>query len=62
MLGTILTKSITFFSTEAAAVAVCAKGSMTEADGFFVVPAEGRPGKFVIEVRDTDDGLLLGYL
>lgn len=55
-------KTITFFNTEAAAVALAAKGEMTEADGFFVVPSIGRPGKFVIEVRDTDDGLVLGTL
>ena len=53
-------KLITFFKTDAAALAV--KGEMTEAEGFFVVPAPGRPGMFVIEVRDTDDGLLFGYL
>ena len=55
-------KSITFFKSEASALALAAKGEMTEADGFFVVPAKGREGCFVIEVRDTDDGLLLGYL
>lgn len=57
-----IAKSITFFKTEAAARALAAKGEMTEEDGFFVAPAVGRPGNFVIEVRDTDDGLLLGYL
>jgi hypothetical protein len=57
-----ITKSITFFKTEAAAVALATKGEMTEADGFFVAEAKGRTGYFVIEVRDTDDGLLLGYL
>ncbi len=55
-------KSITFFKSEAAAKAIVTKGDMTEADGFFVAPAKARPGIFVIEVRDTDDGFLLGYL
>jgi hypothetical protein len=55
-------KTITFFKTEAAAIALVAKGEMTEAEGFFVAEAKGRAGQFVIEVRDTDDGLLLGYV
>lgn len=55
-------KSITFFKTEAAAIALAVKGEMTEADGYFIAPAKGRPDKFVIEVRDTDGGMLLGYL
>jgi hypothetical protein len=53
---------ITFFKTEAAALAIMAKGEMTAEDGVFVVPAKGRPGYFVIEVRDTDDGTVLGNL
>jgi hypothetical protein len=55
-------KSITFFKTEAAASALAAKGEMIEAEGFFIASAKGRPDNFVIEVRDPDDGLLLGYL
>lgn len=62
MLGTIIARSITFFPSEAAAIALAAKGEMTAADGFFVAPAKGRPGKYVIEVRDPDDGLLIGYV
>lgn len=55
-------QTITFFKTEAAARALAEKGDMTEADGFFVTESKGRAGMFVIEVRDTDDGLLIGYL
>jgi hypothetical protein len=55
-------KTITFFKTEAAAITLAVKGEMTEDEGFFIVPAIGRPGCFVIEVRDTDDNMLLGYL
>lgn len=57
-----ITQTITFFKTCAAAEALAAKGEMTEAEGFFIAEAKGRAGWFVIEVRDTDDGLLLGYL
>ena len=57
-----ITQSITFFRSEDAARALAAKGDMIEEDGFFIAPAKGRPGSFVIEVRDTDDGLLLGYV
>lgn len=54
--------TITFFKNKAAADAMVAKGEMTEEEGFFVAEAVGRPGWYVIEVRDTDDGLRLGYL
>lgn len=58
---TIAVKSITFFPSKAAADALAAKGDMTEDEGFYVTEARGRPGKFVIEVRD-EDGSLLGYV
>ena len=62
MFGFAITQSITFFRSEEAARALATKGEMTEEEGFFVAPAKGRPGSFVIEVRDTDDGILLGYV
>jgi hypothetical protein len=60
--GTIMTQTITFFPSHAAASAMAnANGGMVE--GFVVVPALGKPGKWVIQVWDTDEpGLLLGYL
>lgn len=61
MLGTIMTRSITFFATqERADELVLANGG--EAEGFRVKPAVGREGKFIIEVFDTDDGYILGTL
>ena len=62
MFNPAITQSITFFRSEEAARALAAKGEMIEEDGFFVSPAKGCPGSFVIEVRDTDDGLLLGHV
>jgi hypothetical protein len=54
-------QTITFFPTEAAAIKIAeANGGVVE--GFVVAPAKGRPGKFVIQVLDTDDGKFLGYL
>lgn len=61
MLGTIMVQTITFFSSVTAAKAL-AEANGGEADGFVVVPAKGRDGKFVVQVVDTDDGLLLGHL
>jgi hypothetical protein len=55
-------KSITFFNSEAAAIAMTVKGDMTEAEGFYVVPAVGRPGCFVIEFRDPEDGFVIGNI
>lgn len=54
-------ESITFFRTEAKAIEIAeANGGAIE--GFIVVPAIGRDGKWVIQVVDPDDSLLLGYL
>lgn len=61
MRGTIMVQTITFFATEAKAVEL-AEANGGEADGFVAAPAKGRDGKFAVEVRDTDDGLFLGYL
>ena len=54
-------QSITFFSTAEAAEAM-AEANGGAAEGFVAAPAKGRPGKFVVQVLDTDDGFLLGYL
>ena len=62
MFGTILTKSITFFASREAAQKVCDRGGMTEDEGYRVIPAKGRDGKFVIECFDPEDNLHLGYL
>ena len=59
--ATITTQSITFFASEAAAAALAAANGGEE-NGFFVVAAVGRPGKFTIAVRDTDDGFHLGFI
>lgn len=53
--------SITFFPSEAAAVWM-AEANGGKDEGFVVAPAKGRDGKFVVQVLDTDDGLLLGHL
>ena len=59
--ATITTQSITFFpSFESAKKVAHANGGADE--GFVVAPAQGRPGKFVVQVIDTDDGLILGTL
>ena len=61
MLGTIMVQSITFFASERAAVEMAERNG-GKAEGFIAAPAKGRPGKFVVQVLDTDDGLLLGHL
>jgi hypothetical protein len=61
MRGTIMVQSIVFFASEAKAIEM-AELNGGAAEGFAAVEAKGRPGKYVVEVRDTDDGLLLGYL
>lgn len=61
MRGTIMVRTITFFPTEAAAKTM-AEANGGEADGFVAAPAKGREGKFVVQVVDTEDGLLLGHL
>ena len=60
-LGNIMTQSITFWPSEVKASEI-AEANGGAAEGFTVAPAKGRPGKFVIEVRDTDDNYFLGYL
>lgn len=54
-------QTITFFPSEAAAVKM-AEANGGEDEGFVVVPAKGRDGKFVVQIIDTDDGLLLGHI
>ena len=62
MHGTILShQTITFFPAETAAK-VIAEANGGEAEGFVVTAAKGRPGKFVIQVIDTDDGTPMGHL
>lgn len=61
MYGTIMVQSIIFFPNEKAATDM-AHVNGGEREGFRAAPAKGRPGKYVVEVIDTDDGLLLGYL
>jgi hypothetical protein len=61
MRGTIMVQTITFFPTEAKAAAM-AQLNGGEVEGFKVAPAKGRDGKYVVQVLDTDDGLLLGHL
>jgi hypothetical protein len=60
--GTIMVPTITFFPTHPAASAIAnANGGMVE--GFVVVQALGKPGKWVVQVWDTEEpGLLLGHL
>ena len=54
-------QTITFFASEAAATKMAdANGGKDE--GFVVAHAKGRPGKFVVQVVDTDDGMLLGHI
>ena len=55
------TDSIVFFATEVAALAMAARNGGND-EGFVAAPAKGRPGNFVVEVRDTEDNFLLGYL
>jgi len=54
-------QTITFWNTEIGAIDMAHRNG-GEAEGFRAAPAKGRPGKFVVEVFDIDDGLLLGYL
>jgi hypothetical protein len=54
-------QTITFFPTEKAA-AKLAEANGGESEGFVVASAKGRAGKFVVQIIDTDDGLLLGHL
>ena len=61
MLNIMNDKFITFFSTEAAAKEM-AETNGGAGDGFRAVAAKGRPGKFVVEVFDVDDGYLLGTM
>jgi hypothetical protein len=61
MHGTIINQSITFFRSEDRARDLAERNG-GEAEGFRTAPAKGRDGWFVIEVFDTDDGLLLGHL
>ncbi len=61
MHGTILTKSITFFATEAAAAKIAeANGGAVE--GYTVEAAKAKPGKFVIAVSDPEDTSFVFYL
>ena len=55
-----VTYPFTLFRTEASARDVYDRGEMTESDGFFVVC--NSEGRYVIEVRDPDDGLVLGCI
>ena len=58
-------QSITFFPSREDAQSLATRGEMTEAEGFYVAPARGRMGArgfWVIEVRDQEDGLLLGFV
>lgn len=52
---------ITFFHNEAEARGL-AEANGGEADGFRTIPAPGRPGWWMVEVFDPDDGLHLGAL
>ena len=53
--------TITFFASLAAAEKL-AEANGGAAEGFVVAAAVGRPGRFVVQVVDTDDGALLGHL
>lgn len=59
--GTIMVNHMTFYATRDAAVKL-ALANGGKVDGFIVKPAVGRPGKWVIEVIDPEDGFHLGFL
>ncbi len=63
-MNTIATQSITFFKTQAAAEKMVEGFIADGADAaeYAVIEAKGRPGFFIIQVLDAEDGFVLGTI